>query len=175
MELPGSGYLLNLSLVAITFAAISVLVMLVRQTMGGRLSNIDIHLVATYVSVGFTQAIAAMLPPAASLVGLSGRGLWVVASGLAATCIVVVFANILWERSRITKRPMASLINVSYVLQGLVVLLLVANAAVPAIQGMGLYVVAMTFSVAVVMWSFVKRLVSLLGEKPNEDWDLKRG
>lgn len=175
MELPGSGYLFNLSLVAVTFAAISVLVMLVRQTMGGRLSKIDIHLVATYVSIGFVQAIAAMLPPAAGLLGLSGRAVWGVGSGLAAIGIAAVFANILWERSRIMKEPMTSLISVSYVLQGLAVLILLANAALPAIQGTGPHVAAMTFSVAVVMWSFVRRLVSLLGEEPNEDWDLKRG
>lgn len=44
MELPGGAYLLNLSLLAITFAAVSVLVMLVRWSMGGKLSNFDIHL-----------------------------------------------------------------------------------------------------------------------------------
>jgi hypothetical protein len=35
MELPGTAYLFNLSLISITFTAVSALVMLVRQTMGG--------------------------------------------------------------------------------------------------------------------------------------------
>ena len=43
MDVPGEAYLFNLSLLAITFAAVSVLVMLMRQTMGGRLSNFDVH------------------------------------------------------------------------------------------------------------------------------------
>ena len=34
-ELAGATYLYNLSVVAMTFAAVSVLVMLIRQTMGG--------------------------------------------------------------------------------------------------------------------------------------------
>lgn len=42
MELPGSGYLFNLALIAMTFTAVSALVMLVRQTMGGKPSNFDV-------------------------------------------------------------------------------------------------------------------------------------
>ena len=34
MELPGETYLFNLSLIAVTFTAVSALVMLMRQTMG---------------------------------------------------------------------------------------------------------------------------------------------
>ena len=62
MDLPGEAYLFNLSLVAMTFAAVSVLVMLMRQTMGGALSNYDVHLVTNYVSQAFVVAVGAILP-----------------------------------------------------------------------------------------------------------------
>jgi cytochrome c oxidase subunit IV len=110
MELPGSTYLFNLSLLAITFAAVSVLVMLVRQTMGGKLSKIDVHLVTTFVSLGFVQAISAVLPPAADLFGLSDRVLWAVASGPAALLLAAVFAHIQWERSKLTTERLAPLV-----------------------------------------------------------------
>ena len=43
MDLPGETYLFNLSILSITVAVVSALVMLVRQTMGGKLSNFDIY------------------------------------------------------------------------------------------------------------------------------------
>ena len=45
MEEPGSIYLFNLSLIAMTFTAVTALVMFLRQTMGGKLSNFDIYLI----------------------------------------------------------------------------------------------------------------------------------
>ena len=59
----GSTYLYNLSLVSITFAAVSALVMLMRQTMGGKLSKFDVYLVTSYVSGAIAVTIVALLPP----------------------------------------------------------------------------------------------------------------
>ena len=98
MEPSGSTYLFNLSLLAITFAAVSVLVILVRQTLGGKMSKIDVHLTTTFVSLGFVQAISAVLPPVAELLGLSGRILWGGASGLAALLLAAVFAHMQCSR-----------------------------------------------------------------------------
>jgi hypothetical protein len=53
MELPGETYLFNLSLIAVTFTAVSALVMLLRQTMGGKLSNFDVYLITSLISFGF--------------------------------------------------------------------------------------------------------------------------
>ena len=39
MDMPGETYLFNLSLLAVTFAAVSALVMLLRQVMGGRFTQ----------------------------------------------------------------------------------------------------------------------------------------
>jgi hypothetical protein len=58
MELPGETYLFNLSLIAVTFTAVSALVMLMRQTMGGKLSNFDVYLITSYISFGFAVALA---------------------------------------------------------------------------------------------------------------------
>ena len=66
-ELPGAIYLFNLSLLAISFAIVSTLVMLVRQTLGGKLSNFDVYLITSYVSFGFVIAFNAILPPLVSL------------------------------------------------------------------------------------------------------------
>ena len=54
MDLPGEAYLFNLSILSITVAVVSALVMLVRQTLGGKLSNFDIFLIEAFVSWGLS-------------------------------------------------------------------------------------------------------------------------
>ena len=54
-------------------------------------------------------------------------------------------------------------------------MVLIANAVVPAVQGVGLFKVALTLPLAVVMWAFIRRIGSLLGGKPGDDWDPNRG
>jgi hypothetical protein len=36
--------------------------MLIRQTMGGKLTNFDIHMIASYVGGGFVMSISAVFP-----------------------------------------------------------------------------------------------------------------
>ncbi len=62
MELPGEAYLFTLSLVAATFAVVSALVMIMRQSMGGKMSVFDVYLITAYISWGFMQSIVALLP-----------------------------------------------------------------------------------------------------------------
>jgi hypothetical protein len=84
MEMPGSTYLFNLSIVAMSFAAVSVLVMLVRQMMGGKLSNFDVHATASYVGSGFMLTIIALLPSLIAPFGFATALMWTISSGLAA-------------------------------------------------------------------------------------------
>jgi len=51
---------------------------------------------------------------------------------------------------------------------------LVANAAVPGLRGVGLFKAAVTLFLAVVMLAFVRRIASLIGVKPGDNWDPKR-
>ena len=175
MELPGATYLYNLSILAITFAALSVLLTVVRQIIGGKLSGVDIHLVTTFVSAGFGQAIAAVLPPAVDLFGLAGPTLWAVASGTAAILSAAVIGRIQWERSKFATEGPEPLVVVSFVGLWLSVLMLGANALIPAIQGVGLHAAAVTLSLGAVMWAFVRRIASLGGDNAGGDWDLKHG
>ena len=175
MELPGETFLFNLSLLAITFSAVSALVTLLRQTMGGRLSKFDVYLVNAYVQQGFALAIAAILPPIIAQFGLSPPVLWAIASALA----VVVFGwrtvQSLWERMSIIKQPMPLALKVSFGVNGLAVVLFLLNAAVPAIQGIAVFDLALTIGLANVMWSFGRRILTLLGDRPSDDWDPKLG
>jgi hypothetical protein len=175
MELPGETFLFNLSLLAITFSAVSALVMLLRQTMGGKLSKFDVYLVNAYVSHGFVLAIAAILPSLIAQLGFSVVMIWTIASLLAAALIGIKVANTMRQRRAITKGPMPFAMKISFSLIWIAVPILLTNALIPIAQGAGLFELALTISLASVMWSFVRRVSTLLDDHPNEDWDPNRG
>ena len=92
MELSGAGYLYNLSIVGITYAAVGALLMILRQGMGGKTSGFDAYLIAHTVASGFLISIDAMLPPLISLAGLEPGTVWASASALAAVLTGAVVA-----------------------------------------------------------------------------------
>jgi hypothetical protein len=52
---------------------------------------------------------------------------------------------------------------------------LAINALVPPVQGVGPFAAALTVALAIMLWTFVRRISSLLGDKAGDDWDPKRG
>ncbi len=172
MELPGEVYLFNLSLIAITFTAVSAVTMLLRQTMGGKLSNFDIYLLTSYISLGFVLAAIAILPALISLFELASPLQWALASGSAA---VVLIIKIIQLRKVVSPGKWPLVVNLAFAGHGLAILGYLFNAFATDWQGSHLFALSVTISVFDVMRSFVRRIASLLGEKPGDDWDPKRG
>jgi hypothetical protein len=174
MNLPGEAYLFNLSLLALTFAAVSVLVMLMRQTMGGKLANYDIHLVTNYVAQGFVVAVGAILPSMLADLAIPPTTVWIVASALVAILLAVCRVFLIRQRKKATTGAPPPFLMFVYIFQWMLVALLVANAAVPGLRGVGLFEAALSLFLAVVMLAFVRRIASLLGDQPGDDWDPKK-
>lgn len=174
-ELEGAAFFYNLSVLAVTFAAVSALVMLVRQTLGGRLSPFDIHLLRAFISFGFAVTVAAILPPLLILFELQRVVIWPIAGLLAALMLAVILTSVVRTRRRVTSGGLPFPVTVSYALHALAVLLLLVNATVPPLQGAGLYAAALTLCLANTMWAFVRRIASLLSDRPGDDWDPGRG
>jgi hypothetical protein len=175
MELPGTAYLFNLSLISITFTAVSALVMLVRQTMGGKLSNFDVYLITSYISFGFVLSLMAILPPLVSLYEFSPAVHWAIASGLAAILHATVLGKIMKLRRAVSPEPWPFGVKLAFSIHGFTLLLLIFNAVPTPWQGAHLFATSVTIAVADILWSFVRRIASLFGDKPGEDWDPKRG
>lgn len=175
MELPGELYLFNLSILAITFSAVSALVTLLRHSMGGKLSNFDVFLVTNYAAHGFVLAVAAILPSLLAEFQFSPAVVWATASGLAAIFLGVKVGFTMKRWRSIAKTSMPFALAVSFGAQWIAVLVLLANVLVDSIRGAAPFELALTLGLATVMWSFVRRISSLVGDKPSEDWDPKRG
>jgi hypothetical protein len=167
VELEGTTFFYNLSVLAITFAAVSALVMLVRQTLGGKLSGFDIYLLRAYISFGFAVAIGAVLPPLLALFELRRALVWLIASAIVALMLAIILVSVVTTRRRVTSGVVPPIVAVSYGLHALAVVLLVVNAAVPAIQGAGLFAAGLTLCLGNTMWAFVRRIASLLADTPR--------
>jgi hypothetical protein len=174
MELPGELYLFNLSILAITFSAVSALIALLRQAMVGKLSSFDVFLVNAYVSHGFVVAINSVLPSLMAQSGLPLPWVWSVASGIATVFLSADVANTMRQRRKATNASMPFATLASFCLHWFGVLLLIANALIPSVQGVFLFGAALTICLATVMWAFVRRIASLMDDKPPEDWDSKQ-
>jgi len=127
------------------------------------------------VGLGFVLAFDAILPPAFGILGLPAQWGWTLASGLAAALLAGVMATLLARRRRATPMGMGPGVMLAVLAHWVAVLLLAINAAAWTIQGPKLFVIALTLSLGALMWSFVRRITSLLGDKPGEDWDPTRG
>ena len=171
MELSASGYLYNLSVVGIGFATVSALVSMLRQTMGGRMSNFDVYLLRTYVSVGLIVAVAAVIPQLLVLLHVPVESVWLVASGVASLPVIVfAFCNPIWRRNAVGP-GMPVPIRVVIGLLWIAAAMLVVNAAAPSLRGAGPYALALTIFQTSVMWAFVRRIASLMGNTAGEDWN----
>ena len=175
MELHGEVFLFNLSLIAVTFTAVTALVMLLRQTMGGKLSNFDIYLTTSFISFGFAISLVAVIQPMLSLFEITPRAIWGVSSGVAALVFAGVIATNIHRRRVVDKAPMSVAVVTSFSLQVFGVILQLINSFAQPWHGIDLFAAALTLSLAVIMWAFVRRIASLVGDKPGDDWDPKRG
>ena len=79
------------------------------------------------------------------------------------------------QRYQITKGSLPPFLVLTVSIHWLAAFLLLANALIPALRGIALFKAALSLSLAMVMWAFVRRINSLLGDRPRDDWDPKRG
>ncbi|HZP20113.1 MAG TPA: hypothetical protein VFB16_07860 [Bauldia sp.] len=175
MDLHGVEYFYTLSLIAVTFAVVSALVMLLRQSMGGKLSNFDIYLTGAYVRFGFGLTIAAILPTLLILFEPTPPLLWGISGLLAAAIVGGSVGSAVRHRRLASQVAMSWGVAASFLTHMAVAIFLVALAFVPVLQTAGFYGAAITLSLADVMWTFVRRITSLLGSSPGSDWDPRRG
>jgi hypothetical protein len=84
-----SSYLYTLATLSITFVGFSALVIVLRQTLGGDLSRLDLLLTKIFVQLGFIVAGAALLPPLLALLQCPELITWRISSIIVASAAAV--------------------------------------------------------------------------------------
>jgi hypothetical protein len=78
------GYLYTVATVGMTFAGLSVLTMILRQMLGGRITKWDSWVTRTWVELGFMTTLGSILPPLLMLFAAPAPIAWRVSSGVMA-------------------------------------------------------------------------------------------
>ena len=164
MELHGSGYLFNLSVVATTFAGFAGLTVIFREILGGKLTRLDGFVIRTFIQLGFLATLGSIVPPLLHLFELSPPTIWRAAS------IAMAFLLGAWSFSFPKRRHAASPtpIWITIIVLDAAVLALLANAVWPASHyATGIYAAAVTVNLIGGATFFLFSLIFLFA-KPIE-------
>ena len=94
MELPGTSYLYNLTLISVTFAGFAALIAAFRQMVGGRFTRHDAFLIRSALVRSLIVIVCALLPPLLALFELPASTIWRMSS-LAAAILIALF-TLIW-------------------------------------------------------------------------------
>jgi len=84
MAFSASAYLFALATISVTFVGFSALVIILRQTIGGEMSRLDVLVTRIFIQLGFIVAAGALLPPLLMLFSLPPGLTWRISSIAAA-------------------------------------------------------------------------------------------
>lgn len=158
-----SNYLFTLATLAVTFVGFSALVIILRQTIGGEMSRLDVLVTRIFIQLGFIVAAGAMLPSLLSLLGLPPDLLWRLSS-VAAALPSFIFAITYPSRRRAAsgvKTPIAIWVDVPILLSAAVIL--AWNAVGAGVRpGAGLFAVGLTAILFLSAWAYLQALNLLL-------------
>jgi hypothetical protein len=129
LELPGAAFFYTLATIAITFVTFSSLLIILRQTVGGRLTTYDSTVTRFFMQLGFIVIAGALLPPLLALCEAPAEAVWRISSGL--TGIAILIRIIGWPaQRRKALGPPAPMLASLYMAAGICAgLLLLENAA----------------------------------------------
>jgi hypothetical protein len=121
-------YLYMLAGLSVSFVGFSSLVIVFRQSAGGRLSSYDSYFVLSFMQAGFIVAAGALLPPLFALYGATEERVLRVASAITAIAIWLFVASVPRRRRAATGGPAPTFIRLFLFLQLLAGLGLVLGA-----------------------------------------------
>jgi hypothetical protein len=139
------GYLYTIATVGMTFAGLSVLTMILRQLLGGRITKWDSWVTRTWIQLGFMTTFGSILPPLLLLFAIPAPLAWRISSG-AMAIILGSWALTFPRRRRAVNPTRLPLAVVMFSLaMDIAALALVANAiVVPGELMAGVYSAAVT-------------------------------
>ena len=157
------SYLYTLAAISVTFVGFSSLMIVLRQTMGGEMSRLDIWITRTFIQLGFLVAGGALLPALLTLLHLGEMATWRLAS--AATAVpVLVFALTYPVRRKAAsgvRTPVMIWID-SLVILGFALLLGCNALGVVVTSGPGPYTAALTGVLFVSGWAYLQAVNTLI-------------
>src|SRR5215468_4975924 len=128
MELPGASYLYALATISVTFVGFSALLLVFRQTIGGKMTSYDSYFTLSFMQVGFIVTAGGLLPQLLALFEMSHTTVWRESSVIMAIPIFLFVATTPGRRRAATNEPIPFYVGLLLLLQFLAGIYLVLNA-----------------------------------------------
>ncbi|HTW84472.1 MAG TPA: hypothetical protein VMD91_10420 [Candidatus Sulfotelmatobacter sp.] len=140
-----SGYLYTIATVGMTFTGLSVLTMILRQMLGGRMTKWDSFVTRTWVELGFMTTFGSILSPLLMLSGTPAPIAWRVSSGVMAVILGSWALTFPHRRRAVNPTRLPFQVVIYALAMDLTALALTANAiVVPGELLAGVYAAAVT-------------------------------
>ena len=153
MELPGANYLYALATVSVTFVGFSALLLVFRETIGGRMTGYDSYFTLSFMQAGFIVAAGGLLPQLLAFYEMSHTSVWRASSLTMAIPIFLFVAKIPGRRRAATKASIPFYVGFLLLFQFLAGAYLVLNAvgwpAPPQLAPFALALTVMLFTTAI--------------------------
>jgi hypothetical protein len=127
-----SGYLYTVATVGMTFAGLSVLTMILRQMLGGRMTKFDSFVTRTWVQLGFMTTLGSILPPLLMLFEAPAPIAWRISSGVMAVILGTWTLTFPRRRHAVNPTRLPLQVVIFSLAMGIAALALAANAIVVA-------------------------------------------
>jgi hypothetical protein len=127
-----SGYLYTVATVGMTFAGLSVLTMILRQMLGGRMTRFDSFVTRTWVQLGFMTTLGSILPPLLMLFEAPAPIAWRISSGVMAVILGTWTLTFPRRRHAVNPTRLPLQVVIFSLAMGIAALALAANAIVVA-------------------------------------------
>jgi hypothetical protein len=128
MELPGANYLYALATVSVTFVGFSALLLVFRETIGGRMTGYDSYFTLSFMQAGFIVAAGGLLPQLLAFYEMSHTSVWRASSLIIAIPIFLFVGKIPGRRRAAIKESIPFYVGFLLLLQFLAGAYLVLNA-----------------------------------------------
>ncbi len=131
------GYLYTLATVGMTFAGLSVLTMILRQMLGGRVTKFDSFVTRTWIQLGFMTTFGSILPPLLTLFGAPAPIAWRISSSVMAVILGSWALTFPRRRHAVNATRLPLQVVIFLLAMDIAALALVANAVVAPAAAVG--------------------------------------
>lgn len=168
MASPETDYLLRLAGYSLSFVGFSSIVVSLRGALGGKLSDRHLRLVRLYIEGGLLVTVLALVPTLLDLLRVPGSVAWPLSSGLAAAAFTIVLVIQFRRRRKIEPGSFPRWVIIVYLTSIVAVAALWLNViGIPLVSRGGPYAIALTWSLCVFGFIFLRTLEMFLQSEPD--------
>src|SRR5215813_15224253 len=128
MELAGENYLYALATISVTFVGFSALLLVFRETIGGKMTSYDSYFTLSFMQAGFIVTAGGLLPQLLAFYEMPHTSVWRASSLIMAILIFVFVSTTPSRRRAATNEPVPLYVGLLLLLQFLAGAYLLLNA-----------------------------------------------